>query len=138
VPQEARVLPPDLSEPQRYSITLYPTTIDVYESFEVTPPVLLENSPYIALAAFIIVTFVALNFLNKAPDYKRVDAIVSKYKTGEMIKAKDLRDNKYTPVILIILFVLASMLVLTTILSLDSLLNSIEDYHDPRCYNKLC
>ena len=75
MPQEARVLPPDLSEPHRYSITLYPTTIDVYESFEVTPPVLLENSPYIALAAFIIVTFVALYFLNKAPDYKRVDAI---------------------------------------------------------------
>jgi hypothetical protein len=105
---------------------IYPTIRDHYEFYHMPIPELLRYSPFFAWVSFFIILHIATHFLNTPPDYKRVDAIASKYKAGELIKTKDLRDNKYTWVITTIFIVLGSIMVVTTILPMQLILYSVK------------
>ena len=74
-------------------LQVHPILLELYAESRVYPPVVVKYSPYIAFAIAIMSILVASYFLFSKPDYRRVDAIASKYKAGELIKASDIRDN---------------------------------------------
>jgi hypothetical protein len=92
-----------------WQLNAHPIVLKVYYLSRIYPPVVVMYSLYIAFALAIFAMLVALYFLFTKPDYKRVDAIASKYKAGEMIKASEIRDNKYNWLMMTIMLVTFSV-----------------------------
>jgi NADH:ubiquinone oxidoreductase subunit 5 (subunit L)/multisubunit Na+/H+ antiporter MnhA subunit len=86
-------------------LQIHPVLLELYAQSRVKPPELVLYSPYIAFVLAIFAMLVALYILLSKPDYKRVDAIASKYKAGEMIKASKITDNLYNWLIIAIMLV---------------------------------
>jgi hypothetical protein len=99
-----------------------PKLLDFYSSLNMNPPAIVESSFNIMLALISILSISALYLLFSVPDYARIDAAARRYKHGEMIKTKELVDNKYQWLILGSLVLMVAYLLYTTILPIYNLI----------------
>lgn len=98
-----------------------PKLLNFYNSINTKPPLLTQISPYLMLVIGTLAIIAALYFLLSKPDYSTVDSVVSKYKEGEMIKTRELMDNKFEWLVLGVFAIMIIYLVTTLILPIYSL-----------------
>lgn len=72
-----------------------PKFISLYEELNYQVPATAQMSFMLTIVVVIISLSLACYFLLSKPNYSRVDAILSKYKDGEMVKTTELMDKKY-------------------------------------------
>lgn len=98
---------------------IVPRIMNLYNDFDLPFPTLTQASPYIAA----VMLAIAIYLLSTKPDYSRVDGIANKYKSGEMIKMRELRDTKLVLILFMVFMLVVGYIVLSVILPIYSLTN---------------
>jgi len=94
---------------------VYPKLSLLYIDLNTNLPVLTQSFPTLSLVIMIGIFIIALYLLFSKPDYSKANMIVKKYKSGEMIKTKELIDNKVQflvigVVILLVIYLFTSLI----------------------------
>lgn len=98
-----------------------PRLTNLYNNLNTPTLLLTQSSTYITGIIAIGALIAAVYLLTTKPDYSKVDVVASKYKDGEMIKTKELMDNKLQWIPMILVFLGVGYLVLSIILPIYSL-----------------
>lgn len=73
---------------------VFPKMLSLYTDLGAAPEKYVQFSPQITTGFIIFVVGMVVYLLGTQPDFSRVDAIAKKYKSGEMIKTRELVDTK--------------------------------------------
>lgn len=71
-----------------------PKLVEVYLNLNITPPILIQYSIIITATLLIFFILISIFLLVAQPNYVHVDAILSKYDNGEMIKTSELVNSR--------------------------------------------
>lgn len=104
-------------------IFVVPKFTNLYSELNIPTPPLTQSSSLVTGIIAILTLIVGLYLISTKPDYSKVDAVANKYQAGEMIKTRELIDNRFVSITLILLGLAVGYLVFSIISPIYSLVN---------------
>jgi type II secretory pathway component PulF len=96
-------------------LTVFPKLHSMYVNFGLDLPLISRFSVYVTVLILIISFIGAYKLLKSEPDFTKVNRIAKNYKSGEMIKTRELIESKYQlvmlPLILGITYIVVAIII---------------------------
>lgn len=105
---------------------VYPKLVNLYKVAHEPIPSITQTFPYGLGVLTIVFIIVSVYFLSTSPNYEKLNQILSKYKDGEMIKAREILEGKYSLIFFFIAGITLGYIVLSLIVPIYNLTATIK------------